>query len=124
VAEHTPFRKRRPEQPYILHVSVSCKWTLGSDRAQDARAEALNLIRDRKGQVPHVVVITAESLPTRLASIALGTGDVDCVYHIALLELRQVLEETGKEDQLDVFDQLVNGATLRDISNFSLDLAV
>lgn len=124
VAEHTPFRKRHPEQAYILHASVSCKWTLRSDRAQNARAEALNLIRNRKGRAPHIVVVTAEPMPTRLASIALGTGDIDCVYHIALPELGQALDETGKEDQLDMFNQLVSGARLRDISDLPLDLAI
>jgi len=28
----------------LLHASVSCKWTLRSDRAQNARTEALNLM--------------------------------------------------------------------------------
>jgi len=124
VAEYTPFRKRHPSQAYILHASVSCKWTLRSDRAQNARTEALNLIRNRKGRAPHIVVVTAEPMPTRLASIALGTGDIDCVYHVALPELRLALEETGREDQLDMFNQLVSGARLRDISDLPLDLAI
>ncbi|EMU6176122.1 restriction endonuclease, partial [Escherichia coli] len=67
----------------ILHASISCKWTIRSDRAQNARSEALNLIRNRKGNLPHVMVVTAEPTPSRLASIALGTGDIDCVYHFA-----------------------------------------
>ena len=63
----------------IVHAVVSCKWTLRSDRAQNARAEALGLIRNRKGRTPHVVVVTAEPTPSRLASLALGTGDLDMV---------------------------------------------
>lgn len=33
----------------ILHASISAKWTMRSDRAQNSRTEALNLMRDRKG---------------------------------------------------------------------------
>ncbi len=63
----------------LLHASVSVKFTMRSDRAQNSRTEALNLIRNRKGHLPHIVVVTAEPMPNRLASLALGTGDIDCV---------------------------------------------
>ncbi len=111
----------------LLHASVSCKWTLRSDRAQNARSEALNLIRNRKGRVPHIVAITAEPLPSRLASLALGTSDLDCVYHIALPELRAAVEEVqtlGKSDQHRSLSTLVNGKRVRDISDLPLDLAI
>ena len=72
----------------ILHAIISCKWTLRSDRAQQIRFEGLNLIRLRRGHTPHIVAVAAEPLPTRLASLALGTGELDCVYHFALPELR------------------------------------
>src|ERR1035438_2137764 len=78
----------------ILHASISCKWTIRSDRVQNARSEALNLIRNRKGRLPHVVVVTGEPLPSRLSAIALGTGDIDCVYHFAL---RSEERRVGKE---------------------------
>ncbi len=123
-ARYTPFRKRHGNQPLILHASVSCKWTLRSDRAQNARTEALNLIRNRKGRVPHIVVVLGEPMPTRIASIALGTGDIDCVYHIALPELRRAIQEVGNEDQADMLEQLIEGSRLRDISDLPLDLAV
>ena len=42
----------------ILHASVSAKYTMRSDRAQNSRTEALNLIRNRKGHLPHIVVVT------------------------------------------------------------------
>ncbi|MBB0213466.1 restriction endonuclease, partial [Ralstonia pickettii] len=64
-------RKKNGGLP-LLHASISCKWTIRSDRAQNARSEALNLVRNRKGRLPHVVVVTAEPTPSRLASIALG----------------------------------------------------
>ena len=105
-----------------LHASVSCKWTIRSDRAQNTRTEALNLIRNRKGKTPHIVAVTAEPMPTRLASLALGTGDIDCVYHMALLELRKAAEESSNEDQLEVLGTLVDGRRLRDIADLPFDL--
>lgn len=107
----------------ILHASVSCKWTMRSDRAQNARSEALNLIRNRKGRLPHVAVVTAEPTPSRLASIALGTGDIDCVYHFALYELRQALDELGMDDPSEMLAIMVDGGRLKDISDLPLDLA-
>ena len=78
----------------FLHASVSCKLTIRSDRAQNARLEALNLIRTRKGRVPNIAFVTAEPLPSRIGSLALGTGDVDCIYHAGLYELQAALEAT------------------------------
>lgn len=105
----------------LLHASVSCKWTIRSDRTQNARAEASNLIRNRKGRTPHIVVVTGEPLPSRLASICLGTGDIDCTYHIALYELQAVLDDPRHREKLAT---LVDGNRLRDVSDLPLDLAV
>jgi hypothetical protein len=115
-------RKRDGGLP-LLHASISCKWTIRSDRAQNARSEALNLVRNRKGPLPHIVVVTAEPTPSRLASIALGTGDVDCVYHFALYELQETLQELGMDDAADTLAVMVNGDRLKDISDLPLDLA-
>ena len=41
------------------------------------------MIRHRRGRQPHLVTVTAGPLPSRLASIARGIGQVDAVYHIA-----------------------------------------
>jgi hypothetical protein len=109
----------------ILHASISCKYTMRSDRAQNTRTEALSLLRNRKGRSPHIVAVTAEPTPSRIASLALGTGDVDCVYHFALFELMHVLEHSGKwEDALDQLNVMVEGKRLKDISDLPLDLAV
>lgn len=108
----------------LLHASISCKWTIRSDRAQNARSEALNLVRNRKGRLPHIMVVTAEPTPSRLASIALGTGDIDCVYHFALYELQATLTALGMEDAADLLAVMVNGKRLKDISDLPLDLAV
>lgn len=108
----------------LLHASVSCKWTIRSDRAQNARSEGLNLIRNRKGRVPHIVVITAEPLPSRIASLALGTGDIDCVYHYALPELSDTLGELHFDDAAELLHIMTAGKRLKDISDLPLDLAV
>jgi len=108
----------------ILHASISCKWTIRSDRVQNARSEALNLIRNRKGRLPHVVVVTGEPLPSRLSSIALGTGDIDCVYHFALPELRAAVQDLGHGDSVEALNIMINGKRLKDISDLPLDLAM
>lgn len=108
----------------ILHASISAKWTMRSDRAQNSRTEALGLIRNRKGHLPHIAVVTAEPLPSRLASLALGTGDIDCLYHFALYELVNAVKSTGAEDSIEMLNILVDGKRLKDISDLPLDLAV
>jgi hypothetical protein len=106
----------------ILHASISCKWTLRSDRAQNARSEGLNLVKNRKGPLPHVVVVTGEPLPARISSLALGTGELDMVYHFALPELVQSLE--GFDDGAELLRIMIEGRRLRDISDLPLDLAL
>lgn len=108
----------------ILHASVSAKWTMRSDRAQNSRTEALGLIRNRKGRLPHIVVVTGEPLPSRLASLALGTGDIDCMYHFALYELIEAVKETGSEDSIELLNILIAGKRIKDISDLPLDLSV
>lgn len=108
----------------ILHASVSAKWTMRSDRAQNSRTEALGLIRNRKGHLPHIVVVTGEPLPSRLASLSLGTGDIDCMYHFALYELIRAVEATGAEDSIKMLNVLIDGKRIKDISDLPLDLAI
>jgi hypothetical protein len=123
------FLRRSNEPPLpIMHASVSCKWTLRSDRAQNARTEALNLIRNRKGRVPSIAVVTAEPLPSRLASLAEGTGDVDRVYHIALIELQDALDELSNKsraglEQQTSLQRMVQGRRLADISDLPFDVS-
>lgn len=106
-----------------LHASVSCKLTIRSDRVQNTRSEALNLVRNRKGRLPHIAAITAEPVPSRIAAIALGTGDIDCVYHFALIELVEVLKEQERET-LELVETMIEGKRLRDISDLPLDLVI
>ncbi len=107
----------------VLHAVVSCKWTLRSDRAQNARTEALNLIRNRKGRAPHIVVVTGEPLPSRISSLALGTGDVDCMYHFALYELVEAVVVYGSSGDKQLLDDMIGGGRLKDISDLPLDIA-
>ncbi|WP_432201341.1 NgoMIV family type II restriction endonuclease [Erythrobacter sp. W53] len=108
----------------ILHASISCKWTLRSDRAQNARSEGLNLVRNRKGKLPHICVVIGEPMPSRIASLALGTGDLDCVYHFALPELMRALDKVGGDDRLEQLQTMIDGKRLRDIADLPLDLTV
>ena len=121
-ALHTNIRAVNNKLP-ILHASISCKWTIRSDRAQNARSEALNLVRNRKGRLPHISVVTGEPLPSRIASIALGTGDIDCVYHFALPELSEALQNLQYPDAAEMVKIMIDGRRLRDIADLPLDLA-
>ena len=107
----------------ILHANISCKFTMRSDRSQNSRTEALSVIRNRKGRTPHIVAVAAEPTPSRLASLALGTGDIDCVYHIALFELIDAVDGTGNSESIQMLDTMVQGKRLKDISDLPLDLA-
>ncbi|MBB4636085.1 NgoMIV family type II restriction endonuclease [Longimicrobium terrae] len=123
LATLTPFRSANQKLAF-LHASISCKWTIRSDRAQNTRTEALNLVRNRKGTTPRIIVVTAEPLPARITSIALGTGDVDCTYHFALRELRAALSSHSRFDYpAEEVETLVTSQRLRDISDLPFDLA-
>lgn len=124
-AHRSPLRAANYQHPIkLLHASISCKWTMRTDRAQNARTEALNLIRNRKGHAPHIALVTFEPTPNIIASLALGTGDLDCVYHVALPELITAVAEVGSEDANELLHSLVEGKRLRDLSDLPLDLAL
>ena len=74
--------------------------------------------------LPHIVVVTGEPMPARLASLALGTGDIDCIYHFALYELIKAVHDTQAEDSIELLNILIQGKRLKDISDLPLDLAV
>lgn len=122
VARCTSLRNINTSRP-TLHASISCKLTIRSDRVQNTRSEALNLVRNRKGRLPHIVAVTAEPVPSRIAAIALGTGDIDCVYHFALPELVDTLREQGRET-LELVETMIDGQRLRDIADLPFDLVI
>ena len=82
----------------------------------------MNLVRNRKGKTPHIVVVVGEPLPGRIASLAYGTGDIDCVYHFALHELTATA--AGSDSDAELLNTLVSGRRLRDISDLPFDLAI
>lgn len=111
-------------QPPSLHAHISCKWTLRSDRAQSVRQEASLLINQRRGRSPHIVVVTAEPLPSRISSIAQGTGDIDAVYHIAFNELRAAAATSDYPDQEKTLEELISQRRLLDYNDLAPALAV
>lgn len=108
----------------FLHAAVSCKWTIRSDRVQNIRHEGTILTRHRRGRQPHIVAVTAEPLPSRLAAIARGTGEVDAVYHIALPELEKAVQEYDNLEQLECLGELLDQGRLRDFQNLAPTLAL
>jgi hypothetical protein len=107
-------------QPW-LHAAVACKWTIRSDRVQNIRHENNNMIRHRRGRLPHLVTVTAEPLPSRLASIARGTGEVDVTYHIAFDELAQAVAASQNASQKNAWDEVVGQGRLRDFAMIAED---
>jgi hypothetical protein len=82
------------------------------------------LIRHRRGRLPHITPVTAEPLPTRIASLARGTAEVDTVYHVALDELRTACAKVGTKKQIEALDELVTHDRLRDLSTLGSTLAL
>lgn len=112
----------------LLHAAVSSKWTLRSDRAQNVRHEFATLVRNRRGRLPHLVLVTAEPLPTRLLSIARGTGEIDAVYHLLFDEIALGVREVttssgGPTGQLDAWSELVGQRRLLPYSELATTLA-
>lgn len=70
------------------------------------------------------MAIVGESTQHRIASLALGTGDIDCVYHFALPELLDTVKDLGYEDVAGMLDTLVRGKRLQNISDLPFDLVI
>ena len=112
------------EGPSILHAAVSCKFSIRSDRVQNIRHEGVAMIRHRRGRQPHIVTITSEPLPSRLAAICRGTGEVDAVYHVCLPELRAAVDSVGNAQQKRDLDESVDQGRLCDILELGKHLTV
>lgn len=108
----------------VLHAAVSCKWTIRSDRVQNIRHEGVILTRHRRGRQPHIVTVTAEPLPSRIASIARGTGEVDAVYHVAFEELEEAVRVAGTNEQRRVLAELVGQSRLKNFIDLAAVLAL
>lgn len=105
-----------------LHAAISCKFTIRSDRVQNVRHEGVILTRHRRGRQPHIVVVTAEPLPTRLAAIARGTGEIDAVYHVALETLKAATEAEGTTEQQVALEEIVGQHRLFDLTELPTTL--
>jgi hypothetical protein len=108
----------------LLHAAVSCKFSIRSDRVQNIRHEGVAMIRHRRGRQPHIVTVTSEPLPSRLAAICRGTGEVDAVYHVCLPELEQAVADVGNDDQRDDLSESVKQGRLYDIRTLGQHLAI
>ncbi|MER6789336.1 NgoMIV family type II restriction endonuclease [Streptomyces sp. NPDC000658] len=108
----------------FLHAAVSCKWTIRSDRVQNIRHEFLQMIRHRRGRLPHLVTVTAEPMPSRLAAIARGTGEVDAVYHIAFDALQEAVVAVGSKQQNNDLAELVGQGRLRPYEELATTLVI
>ncbi|MEU7468506.1 NgoMIV family type II restriction endonuclease [Streptomyces sp. NPDC044984] len=107
----------------FLHAAVSCKWTIRSDRVQNIRHEFLQMIRHRRGRLPHLVTVTAEPMPSRIAAIARGTGEVDAVYHIAFDALQAAVAAVGSKQQKDDLAECIGQGRLRPYEELASTLA-
>lgn len=114
---------QRYEKPF-LHAAVSCKWTMRSDRVQNVRHEGTVLTRHRRGRQPHLMTVTLEPLPSRIASLGRGTGEVDKIYHPMLAELQVATEAFGTADQRSVLDELCGQDRLVDFDLLIGDLTI
>lgn len=107
----------------LLHAAVSCKWTIRSDRVQNIRHENLQMVRHRRGRQPHLVGVTAEPLPSRLAAIARGTGEVDAVYHVAYDELHAAVQASSNVEQQNAWAEITGQNRLLDYNRLADHLA-
>jgi hypothetical protein len=114
----------RPGMEPLLHAVVSCKWSMRSDRVQNVRPEGATLIRHRRGRAPHFVVVTCEPLPSRIASIAMTTGEIDRVYHVAFEETSDAVAAHGTQHQQDSWSEMVTQGRLRDYNTLVDTIAI
>jgi hypothetical protein len=108
----------------FLHAAIPCKWTIRSDRVQNIRHEGIILTRHRRGRQPLISAVTPEPLPTRLASIARGTGEIDALYHVMLEELITATAAVGTNEQRRALDELVGQGRVKPFDDLAPTLVV
>jgi hypothetical protein len=115
-----------PSRKPFLHAAISSKWTIRSDRVQNVRYEFASLVRNRRGRSPHLVLVTAEPLPSRLISIGRGTGEVDAVYHLLFNEIdaavRSLKRDRWTQEQIEKWAELVEQNRIKPYSQLVKDL--
>ena len=113
-----------------LLVALSSKWSLRTDRAQDCVSQGAKLSSLRRGHMPHYAVVTMEPRPAMLRLIAAGSGNVDCVYHLALPELRRaaaaIESRRGSEAWAPrrTLERLVEQGRVRDYSDLCREITL
>jgi hypothetical protein len=108
-------------RPELLHVALSFKWSLRTDRAQDCVSQGAKLVAQRRGRMPHFGVVTMETRPHMLRILADGSGAVDCVYHPNLPALVRAIDRVAHSKQAAAnwppkrtFDRLMAQGRIRD----------
>jgi hypothetical protein len=81
------------------------------------------MVRHRRGRQPHLVAVTAEPLPSRLAAIARGTGEVDAVYHVAYDELDAAVHASNNSGQQASWEEITGQGRLLDYNLLGEHLA-
>lgn len=109
----------RDDMEPLLHIGLSSKWTLRTDRAQDCFSQGSKLASQRRGPMPHYAVITMEPRPAMLKILADGSGSIDYVYHVDLHALTRAVEKVhrGKKGFWSpgaTFERLMNQGRIRD----------
>jgi len=82
----------RPGGLPLVHTTISSKWSLRTDRAQDCVSQGAKLVAQRRGRMPHFAVLTIEPRPAMLKILGDGSGSIDCVYHLDLPALTRAWE--------------------------------
>ena len=111
----------------FLHAAISSKWTIRSDRVQNVRHEFATLVRNRRGRSPHLIAVTAEPLPSRILSIARGTGEVDNVYHLLFEHLDAAVKDLWPhltDVQRSAWTEMTEQKRLRPYSSLVSDLTL
>jgi hypothetical protein len=114
--------------PPVMHVGLSSKWSLRTDRAQDCISQGSKLAAQRRGVMPHFGVITMEPRPAMLKILADGSGAIDFVYHLDLPALQRAIDRLrsnrGPKWQPGLtFDRLVAQRRIRDYEDLSAIVA-
>ncbi|MFD5428320.1 NgoMIV family type II restriction endonuclease [Streptomyces sp. NPDC127084] len=107
------------EIPNHLVAGFSLKWSLRTDRLQDPRTQGAKMATMRRGRMPHFAAVTMEPRPYMLGRLGRGTGDLDCVYHLALSPLIEAVQAVfiNNKDRIrqrDMFMRMVEQRRLRD----------
>ena len=107
----------------FLHAAITCLWAIEPEDVPAIKHQGTLLNRLRHGRQPHIVVVTAEMLPDRLAALGSGTGEIDGIYHVALQELEVAVRSLGHPGQLSLLHELINNDRVFDVGRLASVIA-